>query len=169
MGGEESGGAAVGGVAERRVAVESPAAVARPATARHPEVVGEATAEERLLGAEAEVEGRRGAREVGAGEGARGEAGGGAEGGAGRRGEGQRRAQKRARAEEAQGLVRAVRVVGLGDVKVRVREGEVLRLRHVLGGACDESVRTQRMRFSRRHTFDSLGSQGNNNAIGGGG
>ena len=102
--------------------------------------------------------------------GARGEAGGGAEGGAGRRGEGQRRAQKRARAEEAQGLVRAVRVVGLGDVKVRVREGEVLRLRHVLGGACDESVRTQRMRFSRRHTFEcGLGSQGNNDAIGGGG
>ena len=112
--------------------------------------------------------GRRGAREEGAGEGARGEAGGGAEGGAGRRGGGHRRAQKRARAEEAQGLVRAVRVVGLGDVKVRVREGEVLRLRHVLGGACGESVRTQRMRFSRRHTFGSLGSQGNNNIVGGG-
>ena len=44
----------------------------------------------------------------------------------------------------------------------------MLRLRHVLGGACGESVRTQRMRFSRRHTFGSLGSQGNNNVAGGG-
>ena len=123
----------------------------------------------RLRGEEAGAEGRQGAREEGAGGGACGEAGGGAEDGAGRRGGGHRRAQKRAREEEAQGLVRAVRVAGLGDVKVRVREGEVLRLRHVLGGACGESVRTQRMRFSRRHTFDSLGSQGNNNAVGGGG
>ena len=46
----------------------------------------------------------------------------------------------------------------------------MLRLRHVLGGACGESVRTQRMRFSRRHTFDSLGSRGNyNNIVDGGG
>ena len=33
--------------------------------------------------------------------------------------------------DAAQGLVRAGRVVGLGDVRVRSREGEVLRLRHV--------------------------------------
>ena len=62
-----------------------------------------------------------------------------------------------------QGLVRAVRVAGLGDVRVRVREGEVLRLRHVVGGACGRSVRTRRSRFSRQHAFrfESLGSDGN--------
>ena len=70
--------------------------------------------------------------------------------GAGRRGGGHRRAQKRARAEEAQGLVRAVRVAGLGDVKVRSWEGEVLRLRHVVGGRCGRSVRTRHSRFSLR-------------------
>ena len=81
--------------------------------------VGEAVAAGRLRGEETGAEGRRGASEEGAGEGARAEAAGGAEGGAGRRGGGHRRAQKRARAEEAQGLVRAVRVAGLDDVKVR--------------------------------------------------
>ena len=72
------------------------------------------------------------------------------------------------RAEEAQGLVRAVWVHGLGDVRVRVGAGEVLRLRHVVGGPWGRSVRTRRA-FNGQHTFDQLGfERGGINVVSGG-
>ena len=56
--------------------------------------------------------------------------------------------------------MRAVRVAGLGDVRVRSREGEVLRLRHVIGGACGRSVRTRQSRFSGEHELESWDVKG---------
>ena len=84
----------------------------------------------------------------------------GAGGGPEQWGGGHGRARKRARAEEEQGLVRVVRVVGLGEVRVRLQVGEVLRLRHVVSGAWGRSVRMRHSRFNARHGYNQTNERG---------